>query len=234
VPLGASLVLVTLALGLLYAYAGDVHLLLSGWMPTLAADAWYEWIWVGPGRALFALVGYVLFLFAVALSVVAASLLANVVSAPFLDALSQRVERIESGTLAQAGEGGEGAFRAVAGEVRRTVLGELQRVAFLASGWALISLFGIVVPGAQLVAPWLLVGLTILFLPLDYAGHLLDRRRLPFRTRRAWLRANLSPVTGFGVAAFLVCMVPGLNLVLLPALITAGTLLALRNPPAAQ
>jgi CysZ protein len=76
-----------------------------------------------------------------------------------------------------------------------------------------------------------LVGLTIVFLPLDYAGYVLDRRHLPFRARRAWLRANLSAVLGFGSAAFLVCMVPGLNLLLLPALVTGGTLLVLRAPP---
>lgn len=226
VPLATSLVLVSLALGGLYAYAGEVHSLLSGWMPVLEAEAWYEWIWIGPGRVLFAVLGYVLFLLALALAVVAASLVANVVSAPFLDALSQQVERIEIGQVVEMGGSG---WSAIAGEVRRTVLGELQRVTFFAGIWLLITLGGVVIPGAQLVAPWLLVGMTILFLPLDYAGHLLDRRQLPFRARRTWLRANLRPVLGFGGGAFLVCIVPGLNLVLLPGLVAGGTLLALRT-----
>lgn len=228
VPLACSLALVALALGLLYGYAADVHGLLTGWMPALAADAWYEWIWVGPGRVLFTVLGWALFLVAIGVSVVAASLVANVVAAPFLDALSQRVEKIESGALVESSAEGLGGL---VGEVGRSIVSELRRVSFFAVAWGTVFALGVVIPGGQLVAPWVLVGLTIIFLPLDYAGYALDRRELPFRARRAWLRANLATVSGFGGAAFLVCMVPGLNLLLLPALVSAGTLLALRHPP---
>lgn len=229
VPLACSFSLVALALGLLYAYAGDVHGLLTGWMPIFVIDAWYEWIWVGPLRALFAVLGWVLFLLAVGIAAIAASLVANVISAPFLDALSQRVERIESGALVEPASGLAG----LVGEVGRSVVSELSRVSFFVAVWLAIFGLGVVIPGGQLVAPWALVALTVVFLPLDYAGYALDRRQLPFRARRAWIRANLSTVLGFGGGAFLVCMVPGLNLLLLPALVAAGTLLALRCPPAA-
>jgi uncharacterized protein involved in cysteine biosynthesis len=39
-------------------------------------------------------------------------------------------------------------------------------------------------------------------------------------------------MVGFGAAAFVICLVPGLNLLLIPGLVVAGTLLALRHPPA--
>ena len=36
-------------------------------------------------------------------------------------------------------------------------------------------------------------------------------------------------MAGFGGVAFLACLVPGLNLVVMPALVTAGTLLVMRT-----
>jgi CysZ protein len=101
---------------------------------------------------------------------------------------------------------------------------------FFAALWLLIFLAGLLIPGGQLVAPPLLLCLTALFLPLDYAGYALDRRAISFRARRGWLRAHLPVMAGFGVAAFVTCLVPGLNLLMLPALVVAGTLLALRYP----
>ena len=228
VPLALSLLLVTVALALLTAFAGEVHGFLTGWMPVLEADSWFSWIWIGPARLFLGILGGLLFLLAVAGSVVGAGLAASVVAAPFLDALSQRVELIEAGELPDAALSGFGALLA---ELRRTVVCELQRVVYFAVLWGSIFAAGVLVPGGQLVAPPVLAVLTILFLPLDYAGHLLDRRQLPFRARRAWLRENLASTVGFGVAAFLTCLVPGLNFVLLPALVAAGTLLAVRHPP---
>jgi CysZ protein len=230
VPLLLSVLLVTAALALLAAFSGEIYGLLTGWMPVLEADTWFSWIWIGPARVLLAILGGLLFLLAVAGSVVGAGLVASVVAAPFLDALSQRVELIEVGQLPAPTPLGSGALLA---ELRRSVLCELQRVVSFALLWGSILAVGLVVPGGQLVAPPMLAVLTILFLPLDYAGHLLDRHGLPFRARRAWLRANLATTAGFGVAAFLTCLVPGLNFLLLPALVAAGTLLAVRHPPPA-
>ncbi len=74
-----------------------------------------------------------------------------------------------------------------------------------------LMLLGVVIPGAQLVTGPLIVGCTIFFLPLDYASFTLDRRQLSFREKRNWLMENKPPVVGFGSAAFLICVVPGLN-----------------------
>ena len=40
-------------------------------------------------------------------------------------------------------------------------------------------------------------------------------------------------MAGFGGAAFVTLLIPGLNFLMLPALVVAGTLLALRLPPVA-
>ena len=92
-------------------------------------------------------------------------------------------------------------------------------------------MLGFVIPGAQLLTGPAILAFTVFFLPLDYAGFTLDRRRLPFGARRRWLLAHRDAALGFGGAAFLVCLVPGLNLLAMPALVAGGTLLALRYPP---
>ena len=104
-------------------------------------------------------------------------------------------------------------------------------MAFLASIWLGLTLAGLVVPGAHFVTGPLLVATTIIFLPLDYAGFALDRRGLSFADRRRWLKAHRPTMLGFGGIAFAACMVPGLNLLLLPILVTAGTLLVARTDP---
>ena len=85
--------------------------------------------------------------------------------------------------------------------------------------------------GGQLLAGPALTLFTISFLPLDYAGYALDRRRLSFQERRRWLATHRPAALGFGAAAFALCAVPILNLLAMPGLVVGGTLLALRHPP---
>jgi CysZ protein len=195
-------------------------------MPRPEAGEWYTWIWIGPARALLALLRAVLFALASALALALSFLLANLVAAPFLDGLSRRVEAIETGGVV---EGTEGGLRGVWEEGRRALTAEIRRLAFFAALTAGITVAGIVVPGGQLVAPVLLVVVTMLFLPLQYSGYALDRRRVPFRERRRWVLSQWPFMLGFGAAAFLTFLVPGLNFLMIPALVVGGTLLAVRR-----
>jgi CysZ protein len=94
-----------------------------------------------------------------------------------------------------------------------------------------IAVTGLLVPGGQVLAPPAMLLFTLLFLPLDYASYALDRRRLRFRDKRRWILDHRGVMLGFGAAAFVLCLVPVLNLLAMPVLVTAGTLLVLRNPP---
>ncbi len=224
-------VLATLAVGaaatVFWVELETVHGLFVEALPQLEAGAWWTWLWVGPGRALFFVLGWLGVLVGFAVALVAGLLLASLLSAPFLDLLSQRVERIVTGVVPESGAG-------LLREIVRSFVAELQRVAFLGAVWLVLTGIGFLVPGAHLVTGPLLVGVTILFLPLDYAGFALDRRGVSFAARRRWLRARLSTMIGFGGVAFLACLVPGLNLVVMPSLVTAGTLLVLRAGPAPE
>lgn len=228
-PLALSLAAVGLAVALVFAHSELLFGLVTAWMPEPSAGAWYEWIWVAPARLLLDFVGVVFFLLVAAAAALAALLLASVLAAPFHDALSRRVEEIVSGSAPEvAGEGLLGLLR----EGRRASLEELRRLAFFFGIQALLGVIGLAVPGGQLVAAPAMTLVAMLFLPLDYASYALDRRRLTFREKRRWLRDHAAAMLGFGAAAFALCLVPGLNLLAMPVFVVAGTLLALRYPPA--
>jgi uncharacterized protein involved in cysteine biosynthesis len=150
----------------------------------------------------------------------------SVLASPFLDVLSQRVERLHTGRAAEPGVGGvRGALRVLVEDAKRTI--------FFALGLALLLALGLV-PGLQPLSALAVLLYSMGFLSLDYTAYLLDRREVSFRARRAWLWQNRRPLLGFGGAALATFVVPGLNFLALPVLVTAGTRLALDLGPPAE
>jgi uncharacterized protein involved in cysteine biosynthesis len=196
-------------------------------MPELAANDALSWLWVGPARLLLALLGVLLFLAAAGAALFAAFLVASVIAAPFHDVLAQRVERL----FAPAGsEAGEVPPSRVLRDAVWALREELRRTFFYASLALPLAALGFLVPPAQVLTAPALLGLTLFFLPLDYASYTLDRRRVGFARKRRWLSEHAPAALGFGAAAFLACVIPGANLFAMPFLVVAGTLLALRHP----
>lgn len=230
VPVLFAMICVAIAVSLFWAHLGAIHEIWVALFPALEAVDWWSWIWVGPGKLLFWLLGWIAVLVSFAVSLIAALLLANLASAPFLDRLSERVETIVLGHSTAS----ESRSSSLLADTLGSFVAELQRLAFLAGLWLILTLLGFVLPGAHLVTGPLLVVTTILFLPLDYAGFALDRRGVPFGQRRRWLWSELPTMVGFGGVAFGACLIPGLNLLILPSLVTAGTLLVIRAHPDVQ
>lgn len=208
---------------------------LRGWLEVAAPSAWYGWIWVAPLRALSWLVRWLVLAVVAAAVYLSFTLVGGVLAAPFLDALSRRVERLQRGCLEDRQLPGLAAALRGTG---RAVLEEGKRTAFFLCVELAILLVGLV-PGLQLPAVAAAVGFAALFLPLDYTGYALDRRLVPFRARRRWVWQHRRAMMGFGGLALVSFLVPGLNFLCLPWLVTAGTILALelgpptRHPPPA-
>jgi uncharacterized protein involved in cysteine biosynthesis len=227
-PIGFSLVAFSVAIALLVGYAGELYGWSTQWMPVLEAHAWWSWLWIGPAVTGLKLIGVLLFLIVAGVALLISFLAASVLASPFLDVLSYRVEAIQAGTVVDESDSG---MLGIGTDALRSVREELRRVVFFLLVVGSLMLLGIVIPGAQLVTGPLIVGFTIFFLPLDYASYTLDRRQLSFREKRDWLMENKQPGVGFGCAAFLICVVPGLNFVAMPLLVVGGTLLVLRQAP---
>jgi CysZ protein len=227
-PVLIALACFALAFGLVVAYAAPLYAFAAGWLPTPEAAVWYAWLWIGPARLLLALLGIALFLLLVAGSFATTFVIASVIAAPFHDALSLRVETIIAGAASEASGGG---VRALLREATRAALEELRRALFFGAVMLSILLLGIAVPGGQLLAPPAMALFCVLFLPLDYAGYALDRRRLTFRDKRRWVTSHAPAMLGFGGPAFAICLLPGLNLLAMPVFVVAATLLVLKTAP---
>jgi CysZ protein len=227
VPVLFAMIGVASAAALFWAHLEAIHQIWVVLLPALEATQWWSWIWVGPGRLFFWSLGWLAVVLSFAVSLIAGLLIANLASAPFLDQLSQRVEAIVLGPAAASGSEASSPLSETLG----SYAAELKRLGFLGGLWLVLTLVGFGVPGAQLVTGPLLVVATILFLPLEYAGFALDRRRMSFGRRRRWLWSELPTMIGFGGVAFAACLIPGLNLLILPSLVVAGTLLVLRAHP---
>ncbi len=215
------------ALGLVVGFAGELWAFGTAWLPVLAAGPWWTWLWIGPAKLLLALAGALAFAALAGAIFVAALLVASLLASPFLDALSRRVEETLAGAAPEAEQGWLDSVRGGG----RAALDELRRLGFFLALQLGIATAGLVVPGGQLLAPLAMTLATLLFLPLEYASFALDRRRMSFREKRRWVLRRPALMLGYGAAAFLACLVPGLNLLAMPVLVVGGTLLALRHPP---
>jgi CysZ protein len=228
VPMVFALLCIGAAGSMFWVRLEWVHDVWTEILPVFEVGAWWSWLWIGPGRLLVWLLAWLAVIVSFALSLVAGLLVANLASAPFLDRLSQHVEAIESGNVSDTSSGGLGTLLA---DALTSFGAELQRLLFLTAVWGVLSGLGFVIPGAQVVTGPVLIAITLFFLPLDYAGFALDRRGHSFAIRRGWLAENRAMMLGFGGVAFVVCLVPGLNLLILPVQVIAGTLLVVRRPP---
>jgi CysZ protein len=201
----------------------------QSWLAIAPPEAWYGWLWVAPLRALAFLARWILILAFAAAVYLMFTLVGGILASPFLDVLSRRVERLQTGGVVDVG--GEGFANAVSATLR-VAWEEAKRTFFFLAVEALLLALAFV-PGLQVVAVPLGFGFAALFLPLDHAGYLLDRRGIPFRLRRRWVWDNRIGVGGFGAAAVVLFGVPGLNFLALPWLVTAATLLVIEiGPPA--
>ncbi|MBW2713391.1 MAG: EI24 domain-containing protein [Deltaproteobacteria bacterium] len=208
------------------SYADVLGGLTSSWLPILEVATWYEWFWIGPAKAGLWLMSGLFFLLAVALLFLLGFLVANILAAPFLDLLSQRVEALVKGKSEDPGEG----FWDAVKELNRSVFEEIRRTGAFLVLQAGVLMLGLI-PGGQIIALPLSIAITIFFLTLDMASYALDRRRFSFAEKKRWLSTNRYSVTAFGTVAMFACAVPVVNFFAMPWFVTGGTLFVLRSCP---
>lgn len=203
------------------AIAGPLERMLDPGEPS----AWWGWAWAGP-LLLLAVLARWLLLAALGVAIYFLfTVVGGLVAAPFLDVLSERVERIATGVPPRDG----GGLRDLLNGSLRSVIEEGKRTLFFLVVQLAIVVFGLL-PGVQPIALLASLAFTALFLPLDYTAYALDRRRVPFRVRRRWIGANFPEMFGFGAFGLALFFVPGLSFLCLPWLVTSGTLLVLELP----
>lgn len=173
---------------------------------------WYQWI-------LYALAALLLVAAFALVVIFGFTAIGCVIAAPFLEALSEKVE-IHEGWRALSG-GVRQALSDIVGSLRTALL---VIVLFLASQATLLLLLFVPVLG-QIAYAVLAPPVGGFFLAVQFFDPPLGRRRLAAGARLAVLWRHKLETTGFGLAIFLSTLAPLLNFMLLPAAAIGATLL---------
>ena len=212
-----SYALMPLAVNVLVFGAGFV---LVGWTIEYAMDhwlpGWLDWLrW---------LLWPVVSLCAFAIVFFGFSVLANLVGGPFNGLLAAAVERHLAGTL----EDTPFSWSSVPRELFAAIVAELRKAGYvLARAIPCLVLF--VIPGINVVAApaWLLFGAWML--AIEYIDCPLGNHGRPFPEVRHRLRPHRRLALGFGTAILGMTVVPGLNLIAMPAGVAGATALYLER-----
>jgi CysZ protein len=150
-------------------------------------------------------------------------LLGNLLTLPFLDAMTECILRDLGETLPTDGGFGRMLRRALVNQI-------LKLIVFCAVQAGLLLLY--LTPLAVLHPP-VSTFVGILFLGFDYLDYPLDARRVPVPERYPWMLRRLGATLGYGTILFVVLLVPLLGYLLLPLTVAGAALLAHRldSPP---
>ncbi len=147
-------------------------------------------------------------------------LLGNLVSAPFNDILSERVEELYTGVPAPR-FGLKRFFKSM----WLAITEELKRLGFYLVVLLLIQLFNLLPVVGSAVSVILGGIFSAFFLALEYVSLPMARRFYKFQDWIGTVRRNLSLSLGFGTVSGALLWVPLLNFVVIPISVVSGTLL---------
>lgn len=194
------------------ALAGLVEGWVSGavsWLPD-----WLDWLalvmqfllWVVFGSGALIVVFYTF------------TVVANLIAAPFNGLLAEQVERRFYGS---APESAIPLWK----ELARAPAQELRKLLYFVA-WAIPLLLLFLIPGVNILAPFVWALFTCWMLALQYLDYPLGNRGLAFAEQRGTLRRERPMMLGFGAVVLVYTLIPGLNFVAMPAAVVGATLLA--------
>ncbi|MGB1350921.1 MAG: sulfate transporter CysZ [Gammaproteobacteria bacterium] len=141
-------------------------------------------------------------------------------TSPFHGLLAEKVEERITGEALQ----NESSVVQVALSVPRGFLRELQKLLHYLPMAVLVLIIS-VIPGVNIVAPFLWIILGAWMMSLQFIDYPMDNHRLPFKEVREACGARRSTSIGFGGIVAFLSGVPILNLALIPAAVAGATLL---------
>lgn len=195
------------------------------WFAVGRFDIWIEALMPGLPEWLSWLEGLLWLVFAgVALVIVFFSFtaVANLIGGPFNGLLAEAVERHLTGKTSAT------TLTETLRQVPATLLDELRKIAYYAR-WALPLVLLSFIPLLNLLAPllWALFGAWML--AVEYADYPLGNHGLRGAQIRAVLRDHRASALGFGAMTLAATLVPGLNLLVMPAAVVGATILTVER-----
>ncbi|WP_375737426.1 sulfate transporter CysZ [Pseudomonas boanensis] len=152
------------------------------------------------------------------------TMLANVIAAPFNGFLAEKVEVVVRGQdNFPSFSWGE-----LMAMIPRTVGRELRKLAYFLPRAAALLILSFI-PGLNLLAAplWIIFG--IWMMAVQYIDYPADNHKLGWNEMLAWLREKRWQSLGFGGATYAALLVPGLNILMMPAAVAGATLFWVRE-----
>lgn len=182
---------------------------------------WLSWV----ERFLLPVLSWAIWLFSVLvmmlMGAVSFTSVGCIVSAPFLDQLSDRVEdRLLGCSLAQPFS-----WSALVADLGRTVWQALVKLLFVAFAFVMTLPLLIIPVFGQLAFSLIQLYIASWYLAVEFVDLPMARAGWSVRDRHAWLKARQTTMLGFGASVYLVCLVPLAGFLVLPAATAAGALL---------
>ncbi len=183
-----------------YYFAEFLEWLIPAWLDWLR---WLMWPVFGLALVLFAVFSF--------------SLAANIIGCLFYGRLARKVESqiLEDRSGGNHRSGEPGRIAALSSEITRLSY-------YLSRAVPLLLLF--LIPGVNLVAPFLWIYFSAWFLGMEYMAYPLEETGLTFPEQRWLMRPYRLNVTAFGGLALVGLAVPLLNLIVPPAAVIGATL----------
>ncbi|MCI0529882.1 MAG: sulfate transporter CysZ [Nitrospira sp.] len=148
------------------------------------------------------------------------SLVANLVGAPFNGPLAEAVERHLTGQNTKQSDG----FGKLARDLFPSLVSEFKKILyFLVRAVPLLILF--LIPGINIVAPFLWIAFSAWMLALEYADYPMGNHGLLFPQQRLKLQEKRMMVLGFGGAALLLTLIPVVNFLVMPTAVAGATVM---------
>ncbi|MDF1529853.1 MAG: sulfate transporter CysZ [Sedimenticola sp.] len=142
--------------------------------------------------------------------------IANLIAAPFNSRLSAKVEELLTGNRPPDSR------LTIRQLILPTILSELRKLSyFLIRALPLLLLF--LIPGVNLIAPFLWLLFSAWFLSIEYADYPMGNHGLTFQSQHQRLKSIRMTALGFGGGVTLLMMVPLLNFVAMPAAVIGAT-----------
>lgn len=153
------------------------------------------------------------------------SLVANLIAAPFNGLLAEKAEVLVRG---HAVELPTLSARELLAMAPRAFMRELRKQGYFLSRGLLLLILSLI-PGVNLVAAplWLLFGAWTM--AVEYLDYPADNNELGWPDMLAWLRSRRWQSLGFGGATYAALLIPGLNILLMPAAVAGAAVFWVRE-----
>jgi CysZ protein len=205
-PLLVNIIMLGLGLGFLISFVGGWMGDVVAWLPEwMSGITWFLWLlfWLIFGMAVF--FGF--------------NLLANFIAAPLNGLLAEKVQLHLTGQ-----DLGEANFGATLASIPRSIGREISKLTYYLPRILLLLVLALI-PGINVIAPWLWVLFGAWMMVIQYVDYPMDNNGVSFGKMKRSLSEQRLLHLGFGGGVSLLLMIPVVNFFVMPIAVAGATAL---------